>query len=287
MNLPYPREHVRVDVVVSDTAVRESTRILLDVYECLGNDYASGTEYILGGVHDIDCLLTDRVLSDMSGLELLEHLRTSGDTTPAVMMTGWTDLEMISRAKRLSLTLLDKPALSESLLHSIYHATEEASEPTGSATGDVAQRFPASFDPKEARHPSWIENAGTGVAIFDAEHRQMSDMAMDFYDAILSGESQSALSAHFKALTAVAAEHISHEENYMRFAEYPELERHSAVHRQMMQELDRAPLTNIRNSENRAARALEVLRFLKHWLMDHVLSDDRKLGAYLNCRGIH
>jgi len=285
MNDTAPGQHVRVDIVASDAAVRESTRILLDVYEYAGRDYASGRDYILDGASHANCLVTDGVLSDMTGLELLDHLRTNGDTTPAVMMTGRIDAEMASRAERLSLKLLEKPPLADSLLDTIHDACFEdvAREAPSPA---AASRFPASLEEEAAQSPSWIDHAGTGVAIFDAEHRKLNEMVLDYYDAILSGEPKAALDALFGRLAVLTADHFVHEENYMRFAGYPESDRHIAAHRLLVEALKDVPSIAGGAGDDRSIRALEVLRFLKHWLMEHILAEDRKLGGYLNSRGI-
>ena len=282
---PASGKQVRVDVVASDAAVRESTRILLEVHGYPANDYASGSEYILGDHPHSICVLTDYLLSDMTGLELLEHLRTRGDQTPAVLMTGRIDGEVVSRAESLSILLLEKPPLSDSLLETIAQACRAALARGSEVPPAAAARFPASFDATEEQSPSWIDTAGTGVAIFDAEHRELNEIVIDLYDAILSGASKDALDDLFGNLAHHATDHFAHEENYMRFSDYPGAAQHIEAHNRLTKALIGVPLIEVRE-ENRAARALELLRFLRDWLMEHILTDDRNLGAYLNSRGI-
>lgn len=274
---------IRVDVVVSDAAVRESTRILLDVHEYAGRDYALGRDYILGGGPHPACVITDRVLADMTGLELLEHIRTSGDATPAVMMTGRIDAEILARAEKLSLKLVEKPALSDELFESIEGACLAGAHLPSNGEG-VAARFPASFEAGEA--PSWIDHAGTGVAVFDAEHRKLNEMVLDYYDAVLAGEPKAALDQLFERLCALTADHFTHEENYMRFVGYPDAPRHMKSHRNLLEALKKVPDIAGHDKDDRSARALEVLRFLKRWLMGHIVAEDAKLGVFLNEHGI-
>jgi hemerythrin-like metal-binding protein len=282
---PASSEHIRVDVVVSDAAVRESTRILLEVHGYPASDYASGSEYILGDHPHSHCVLTDYDLSDMTGFELLEHLRTRGDKTPVVMMTGRIDGEVVSRAGSLSILLLEKPPLSDSLVETIAKACRAALARGSEAPPATAARFPASFDAAEEQSPSWIDTAGTGVAIFDAEHRELNEMVIDLYDAILSGASKDALDDLFGNLAHQATDHFAHEENYMRFSDYPESARHIEAHNRLTKALISVPVIEVQEGD-RAARALELLRFLRDWLMEHILTDDRNLGAHLNSRGI-
>jgi hemerythrin-like metal-binding protein len=276
---------IKVDVVVSEPAVRESTRILLDVHDFAGRDFALGRDYILGGTPHPNCLITDRILTDMTGMELLEHLRTSGDATPAVMMTGRIDAETVTRAGRLSLTLVEKPPLSDALFDSIEEACHSgaASDPKAAT---VSARFPAAFEAAQDETPCWIDHAGTGVAVFDAEHRRLNEMVLDYYDAILAREPQASLDHLFERLAALTTDHFTHEENYMRFVGYADAGRHMGAHRSLITALMKVPEIAGHDGEDRSLRALEVLRFLKHWLMDHIAEEDTKLGGYLNDRGI-
>lgn len=282
---PASSEHIRVDVVASDAAVRESTRILLEVHGYSARDYATGSDYILADHPHSKCVLADYVLSDMTGFELLEHLRTRGDKTPAVVMTGGIDGELASRAEHLSVLLLEKPPLSDCLLGTVRQACQTAAARGTEAPPAMAPRFPASFDTTEEQVPSWIDNAGTGIAIFDAEHRELNEMVIDLYDAILAGASKDALDDLFDRLAHHATDHFAHEENYMRFSDYAESARHIEAHNRLTKALMDIPITEVQE-ENRSARALEVLRFLRDWLMEHILTDDRNLGAHLNSRGI-
>jgi hemerythrin-like metal-binding protein len=282
---PASSKHIRVDVVVSDAAVRESTRILLEVHGFPASDYASGSEYILGDHPHSICVLTDYVLSDMTGFELLEHLRTRGDKTPAIMMTGRIDGELESRAESLSVLLLEKPPLSDSLLGTIRQACQPTTARGDEATPATVPRFPASFEAAEELFPSWMDTAGTGVAIFDAEHRELNEMVIDLYDAILAGAPKEALDDLLDKLAHHATDHFAHEENYMRFSDYPGTAQHIEAHNRLTKALKGVPVIDVQE-EDRAARALEVLRFLRDWLMEHILTDDRNLGTYLNSRGI-
>src|SRR5580658_5353061 len=57
-----------------------------------------------------DLILSDVVMPRRDGLSLLEDLKTTGVTTPVVMMSGQAHIEMAVRATRLgALDFLEKP----------------------------------------------------------------------------------------------------------------------------------------------------------------------------------
>lgn len=105
-----------VNIIDDDDAVRDSTRALLESYGYEVRDHASAEHFLRDEAAKPHCLLVDQHMPGMTGLDLLEHLRAKGDTTPALMMTGRSDPTLEPRAKRIGVTLLHKPVPEEQLV---------------------------------------------------------------------------------------------------------------------------------------------------------------------------
>lgn len=105
-----------VNIIDDDDAVRDSTRALLESYGYEVRDHASAEHYLEDKGAKPHCLLVDQHMPGMTGLDLLEHLRAQGDTTPALMMTGRSDPSLEPRASRIGVKLLHKPVPEEQLL---------------------------------------------------------------------------------------------------------------------------------------------------------------------------
>ena len=91
------------------------------------------------------CLLVDAYLPGMSGLELLEKLRSEGHHVPAIMITGNADVHMAVQAMKAgALDFIEKPIGREELIASIERALElsQDSEQIGEAAriGDDSPR---------------------------------------------------------------------------------------------------------------------------------------------------
>jgi DNA-binding NtrC family response regulator len=72
---------------------------------------------------EFDLILSDVVMPGRDGLALLEDLKTSGVTAPAVMMSGQAHIEMAVRATRLgALDFLEKPLSTDKLLLTVENA---------------------------------------------------------------------------------------------------------------------------------------------------------------------
>lgn len=81
------------------------------------------------GIRDIvengapDLIITDIDMPGMDGLELCNRIRKTGATVPIVVITSYSDKEMIQQAKTLSLAgWLLKPVTPEALIKKVNSA---------------------------------------------------------------------------------------------------------------------------------------------------------------------
>ena len=130
----------------------------------------------------------------------------------------------------------------------------------------------------------WTDELSVGVAVFDDEHKKLIDMINDLYDSIAAGASEAAVRRVIDSLVEYTFIHFGHEEMYFDEAAYPHAAEHAAVHADMKRQvfeyrerLDRDDSTDL---------AVEMLKFLRDWLAQHLMVEDKKYGAHLNAKGI-
>lgn len=125
-------EHM-VHVVDDDEAVRDSVRSLLESHGLAVRDYASARAFLSADGSAAGCLLLDLHMPGMSGLELLENLRSAEEAIPTIIMTGRSDAGLKARAVRLGvLAFLDKPVDEDELLGTISQAFDAIDSRIGS-----------------------------------------------------------------------------------------------------------------------------------------------------------
>lgn len=119
-----------VFVVDDDGPVRESTCALLEAHGMAVSAYASPTDFLgQAAVQQGDCLLLDNHMPGMTGLELVDVLRTRNIAIPIIMFTGGSDPVMKERARRAGvLMVLDKPVNEDYLLQAIAIAQNAAKD---------------------------------------------------------------------------------------------------------------------------------------------------------------
>lgn len=107
-----------VAIIEDDAAIRDSLRFLLRARGVEADCYASAADFLSNAeVDQLGSLLIDQNMPNMTGIELVELLRSRKILTPAIMLTGGTDPLLVGRAKKAGvLTVLNKPIASDELM---------------------------------------------------------------------------------------------------------------------------------------------------------------------------
>ena len=105
-----------VILVDDDSAVRESTRWLLESVSLEVLEYASPQAFLEAPRPDAPtCIVLDIRMPTMSGLDVQERLARNGDHTPIIFITGHADVPTaVDSVKRGAFDFCEKP-FSENL----------------------------------------------------------------------------------------------------------------------------------------------------------------------------
>lgn len=131
---------------------------------------------------------------------------------------------------------------------------------------------------KTAAYMPWRAEYATGVWAMDEEHRELVRLINVTHSAMMRGEG---LEEAVRWLLAYAEGHLRHEEEFIASIAYPDLPRHKAIHDRL---LGRArELADALGSGR--ARPLDLLDFLREWLIGHIVAEDRLHGRHAATRG--
>ncbi len=119
-----------VHVVDDDLEMRQSLHMLLRSVAMDGKTYASADEF-LARYQDLpdrpSVLLLDVRMPGMSGMTLLNRLRSEHASLPVIMITGHGDIDMAVRAMKLGARdFITKPFSAQSLLDRIQEVLSQA-----------------------------------------------------------------------------------------------------------------------------------------------------------------
>ncbi|MDA9505368.1 chemotaxis protein CheY [Bradyrhizobium sp. CCBAU 11386] len=122
--LPSPAKPT-VFVVDDDAAVLGSLRFLLETDGFAVRTFRSGTA-LLNASGAPDCYVIDYKMPDINGIELAGRLRKSDGDTPVILITGYPDENISTRAAAAGVKdVVLKPLLDENLLKRIRRAIQD------------------------------------------------------------------------------------------------------------------------------------------------------------------
>ena len=106
-----------IAVVDDDDAVRDSLRFFLETLDHPVVTFASGREFLAHDLTDFACLILDHHMPEMTGLQLAEQLRASGNRLPILLVTGSPSPSIVARAAELGIErVLEKPPEEDDIL---------------------------------------------------------------------------------------------------------------------------------------------------------------------------
>jgi FixJ family two-component response regulator len=90
--------------------VRHSLRFLLEIIGHKVEVFASAAEFLKAEIEELLCLIVDRHMPGMTGLELAERLRAEGNPVPIMLTTGLPSRAIYARAAELGVDeVLERP----------------------------------------------------------------------------------------------------------------------------------------------------------------------------------
>jgi two-component system, LuxR family, response regulator FixJ len=113
-----------VYVVDDDDAVLGSLRFLLETDGFTVRTFRNATALLNAtSAPEADCYLIDYKMPDINGVELASRLRKSEDNTPVILITGYPDEKISTRAAAVGVKdVILKPLLDENLVKRIRGA---------------------------------------------------------------------------------------------------------------------------------------------------------------------
>ena len=130
---------------------------------------------------------------------------------------------------------------------------------------------------------TWNPSFSVKVKHFDDQHVKLVAMLNDLHHAKEIGKGNEVLGSILTELISYTASHFADEENLMIQYSFPDTPQHRSTHAALVNQV--FDLQN-RFKAGNADLTHEVLDFLKGWLIKHIQGDDRRLGVYLNTKGI-
>ncbi|MBF0215033.1 MAG: bacteriohemerythrin [Magnetococcales bacterium] len=130
---------------------------------------------------------------------------------------------------------------------------------------------------------TWNASLYLGIAQLDEDHRVLVKMINQIYRAIKTGQGQAQVNTILDGLIDYTTTHFKREEALFTQHDYPDRAEHLQKHTKLVNEVLQFR-TQLQQGEEIVG--LEILHFLRDWLIHHIKGTDLRYAPYLRSRGV-
>ena len=130
----------------------------------------------------------------------------------------------------------------------------------------------------------WRDEYNINVAAMDQQHQRIFALGGTVFDVMEQKKGRPALERALVALIAYTRTHFAEEEVILKAHGYPDAAAHNKKHERLLDQIE-----DIRGHMDGPSveTAGDFAEFFKGWMLNHILTEDRKIGAFLNAKGVH
>jgi hemerythrin len=123
----------------------------------------------------------------------------------------------------------------------------------------------------------WREIYKTNIENMDEQHQKLFKAAENLQSCFTKNESKEKIIEIVDFLVKYTKFHFTEEENYLKNSHYKDYELHCKKHKKLLEEV-----YNFRKKMGKDDFEISkyVIVFLKEWIINHILTEDRKYGIY-------
>lgn len=124
----------------------------------------------------------------------------------------------------------------------------------------------------------WDDTFKVGIDVVDAQHEQLFAAVNELYEAMQVGNGRIHVGETLGFLLGYSEVHFETEERLMKETAYPGYARHKQIHDDLM---GKVVAMSKRHDGGADFQPLEVLRFLREWLMHHTSREDIRMAEHI------
>jgi hemerythrin len=130
----------------------------------------------------------------------------------------------------------------------------------------------------------WNDTYSVRIGIIDMQHRNLVNIINELHQAMGAGQGKDKLAQILSRLIKYTQTHFATEEKFMESRGYPDYTQHKAEHDRLA-----ATVVDFQNKflRNEIGLTVDIMGFLKDWLVKHILGCDQKYVTFLNAHGVH
>jgi hemerythrin len=124
-------------------------------------------------------------------------------------------------------------------------------------------------------HSAWKEIYSVNNSIIDKEHKQLFDIAQEAFIPVEGKDKTKKIKAILTDLYDYMKIHFAHEEKFMSEINYPKLDEHKKLHKEIILKINefvkQLPTMEINDFEKQLAKIIDIS------LIQHIIKEDKKI----------
>lgn len=130
---------------------------------------------------------------------------------------------------------------------------------------------------------TWSDAYSVGVGAMDEQHKGLVKALNELHAAMIEGKHKDATGPLLDRLLDYTRSHFSAEEQLLRRAKYPGTADQESMHKSLTGQVEKFIE---RHRKGEIALNVDLLTFLRDWLLNHIQKSDRDYGPWLNQHGV-
>lgn len=128
---------------------------------------------------------------------------------------------------------------------------------------------------------TWPSVFNTGIEEIDKQHRKLVELINNIFYNINSKSNKSEVLLIFRELYDYVKYHLRYEEAFMLEINYPDFDRHAALHAEFEDDLYDLQI-QFENGEDLLSLRDKLVKFLMSWLLEHIVEEDSGYAKYFH-----
>lgn len=129
----------------------------------------------------------------------------------------------------------------------------------------------------------WSNAYSVNIQKIDQQHQQLVSYINELHEAMSQGKTKQILGEILSKLAKYTVEHFGLEEELMQEYHYSDFQSHKISHKEFINKVTQAQMDF---ESGKFLISVDVMNFLKDWLISHIMGVDQKYTQFFNEKGI-
>ncbi len=275
--------------------------VVADEVRKLAEKTMTATQEVAGAIRSIQHSARNNVEAvEAAAHDILESTNTASESGKSMDEIVLLVKGTASQVDSIAAASEEQSAASEEINHAISEVTRVAAETASGMerSGNILNKITALFGEldsiiqgmsSEKQHNDvmlgngplipWTNDLALHISDVDAQHKQLINIMNELHSAMSANKSQTIILDVVSRLKDYINTHFSYEENLFDNSAYPKSREHKFIHKTFIEKVD-AFEKDLKSG--RVTVSMEIMRFLKDWLVKHIQGTDRQYAPYVH-----